>query len=229
MTCSEWSPTHAANSGYHCRWNPSARFHFKPGPVMSRCLSWDSRLPTALCHASSMFWHLSGVMGSVRRESKRAFLVSSGYLFEHYQSWDTVARSADRPKNWFRELCQMHISLTKSSLWKEFDAVYPSTSRPGSSRCRFDDPQNQQGAPVQNRGVPEMGDVQGGTEYMWKYPCSIKFQRYVTNLQTKDHRRAWHQVQRGVFSGHLLIGMIQSCGCTVHSWDVDLSRFSSAG
>jgi len=61
----------------------------------------------------------------------------------------------------------MHLSLVQLSLRQEDDSVYPTTtSRPSSSRCRFDDPQSQQVAPVQNRGVPEMGDVLGGTEYI---------------------------------------------------------------
>ena len=46
-----------------------------------------------------------------------------------------------------------------------------------------------------------MGDVPNGTVYIWKYPCSITFQRYVSHLQSSYHHRAWNQVERGALQG----------------------------
>jgi len=123
----------------------------------------------------------------------------------------------------------MHKWLAQSSLRQEVDRVYPTTNHPCLSRSRFEDPQSLRGAPVPNRGVPEKEDVLGGTGYIWKYPCSIMFQRYVSHLQSNYHRRARNRVQRGVFARHLQIGKIQFWSCPVHAWDDDLSRFSFAG
>jgi hypothetical protein len=123
----------------------------------------------------------------------------------------------------------MHIWLAQSSLLQDVDPVYPTTSCLCSSYCRFNDPQSQWGAPVQNRGVPDMGDVLGGTEYIWKYPCSTMFRRYVSHLQSNYDWRARNGVPRGAFIGYLLIGMIRFCSCPVHAWDVDLSMFWWAG
>jgi len=58
------------------------------------------------------------------------------------------------PNNWSSESCWMHIGLPQSSLRQEVDHVYPNTCRLSSSCGRFDHPQSQQGALVQNRGVP---------------------------------------------------------------------------
>jgi len=123
----------------------------------------------------------------------------------------------------------MHIWLAQSLLWQEVHLVYPTTNRLCSSRCRFDDPQSQGGVPVQNGCAPEMGDVPKGTGYIWKYPCSIMFRRYVSNLQSNCHHRAQNRVQRGPFEGHLPNGIIRFWSCPVHAWDVDQSRFSFAG
>jgi len=107
--------------------------------------------------------------------------------------------------------------------------VSPTTNCRCSSSCRFDDPQSQRGAPVQNQSPPEIGDVPKGTGYIWKYRCSIMFRRYVNDVQSNYHRQAWNRVQRGAFAGHLLIGIIWSWSCPVHAWDADLSRFLFAG
>ena len=122
----------------------------------------------------------------------------------------------------------MYIWLAQLSLWQEVNSGYATTSRQYSSRCRFDDPQSQQGAPVQNLGVPEMGDVLGATEYIWKDPCSITFWRYVSHLQSNYHRWALNRVQRGAFAGHLQIGIIRFWNCPADAWDVDPSMFSLA-
>jgi len=123
----------------------------------------------------------------------------------------------------------MHRWRAQSSLQQNVDPVYPITSHTCSSSCRFDDPHSQCGTPVPNWGVPAMGDVQRGTEYNWKYPWSIMFQRYVGHLQSNYHRQVWNRVQSGVFTGHLLIGMIPFCSCPVYAWNVDLSMFSFTG
>ena len=163
------------------------------------------------------FWHLLGDIGSARGGSRRAFSVSSIFLIKYYQTWDTVARHADRSKKLSSECCRMLKWQAQLFLRREVDPVYPTTSHPCSSRCRFDDSQSQQGAPVQNRGVPEIGDVLEGTEYIWKYPCSITFRRYVSRLQSKYPRRVRNRVQRGAFARHLLIGMIRFWSCPVHA------------
>jgi len=164
-------------------------------------------------------------MELAQHESRRAFLVYGRYLFEYYQLWDTAARHADHPKNLSSESCRMHIWLAQSSLRCAVDFVYPTTNHLCSSRCRFDDPQSQRGALVQDWGEPEMGDVPTGTGYIWKYPCRIMFRSYVSHLQSNYHTWARNRVQRAALAGHLLIGMIQFWSCPVHAWDVDLSRF----
>ena len=153
----------------------------------------------------------------------------SRYLFDYYQSWDTEAGYADRPKNWSSESCRMHEWLPQLSLRQEVDLVYPNTNCLGSSRCRLDGCQSQEGAPVRNCGVSEKDDVLGDTGYIWKYPCSIMFQRYVSHLKSNYYCRTWNQVQRGAFAWHLLIGRIRFWNCPVYTWDVDLSIFLFAG
>jgi len=123
----------------------------------------------------------------------------------------------------------MHLWLAQLFLWHEVDHVHPTTRGQYSSHSRFDDPQSQWDALVQNRGVPEMGDVLGETEYIWHNPSSIIFRRYVSHLQCNYYCWAQNPVQRGALPGHLLIGMVQSCSCPVHAWDVDQSMFLSAG
>jgi len=152
-----------------------------------------------------------------------------GYRFKYYGLWDTAATHAYHPNNWSCECCWMHTCLAQSSLRQEVDRVYPTTNRPLGSRSWQDHPQSQCGPPVQNRGVPEMGDLLGGTGYSWKYPWSIMFQRYMSDLQSKVHRGARTRVQRGAFAGHLLNGIIPFWSCPVHAWDVDLSIFSFVG
>jgi len=78
-------------------------------------------------------------------------------------------------------------------------------------------------------GPPEMGDVTKGTAYIWKYPCRIMFQRYVSDHQSNYHCQAANQVQRTAFVGHLPIGIIPFWSCPGHTWDVYLSRFLFAG
>jgi len=119
----------------------------------------------------------------------------------------------------------MHIWLAWLSLWQELNPGHPTTNHPCSSCCRFVDPQSQCHALVQDRAVPEIGDVPEGTGFIWKYPSSVMFPRYVRYLQSNYHRRAWNWVQRGLFTGHLVFGMIRFWHCAVHAWDVDISMF----
>jgi len=119
--------------------------------------------------------------------------------------------------------------LAQLSLWQEFDAVYSTASRLCSSRCRLDNTQSQRGAPVRNRGVTDIGDVIRQTGYIWKYPCCIMLQRYVSHLDSNYPRRAWNWVFRGAFPGHLLIELIRFCRCPVHAWDVDISKLNLLG
>jgi len=119
----------------------------------------------------------------------------------------------------------MHIWVPPSSLRYEVHPVYPTTNCPCPSHWRFDDPQSQQGAQVQNQGGPEMGHVPKRTAYIWKYPFGWMFWRHVSHFQSNYHCRAQNRVQRGAFVWHLLIGMIQFWSCLVHTWDVDHSRF----
>jgi len=119
--------------------------------------------------------------------------------------------------------------LAQSSLRQGGDAAYPTSNRPCSSRCRLDDPQIQQGAPVQNRGVLEIGDMLGATGYIWNYLCSIIFRRYVSHLQSNYHHWARNRIRGGVFAWHLLIGMIRFRLCPVHARDVELSIYSFGG
>jgi len=119
----------------------------------------------------------------------------------------------------------MHICLAQLSVRQEVDYVYPTTNLPLSPHWGFDNPQGQGGAPVQYRVVPELEDVFGGTGYIWKYPCSTGFQRYMTYLNYNCHRQAQNCVQRGAFAGHLPIGMMRFWCCPVHTWDVNHSMF----
>jgi len=139
--------------------------------------------------------------------------------------WYTVTRHADPPKNWSPKSCQMQILLACLSLRQEVDPLYPTTCRQCLCRCRFDNPQSQQGTPVQNRCLPEWANVLGGTEYIWKYPGSIIFRSYVSHLWSNYHHQAQNRVQRGAFAGPQLIGRIWFERCPVHTRDVDLSRF----
>jgi len=123
------------------------------------------------------FWHRLEDMESAERESRCAILVYGGYLFEYYQLQETVARHADRLKNWSSESCRMHKWLGRLSLQQEADLAYPTSSRRCCSRCIFGDFPSLRGAPVRYPGAPEMGDVPNGTAYIWNYPCSIMFRR----------------------------------------------------
>jgi len=154
--------------------------------------------------------------------------MSGLYLFQYYQLWGTAARN-DHPLNsWWSESCRMDIWLAPSSLWWVIDPVYPTTNPRCSSCCTLDVHQSQRGELVQTRGVPTKRDVLGGTGYIWTYPCGIMFRRYVSHLQSNYHCRARNGVQRGVFSGHLQIGMIRFWSCPVRAWDVDISIISFA-
>jgi hypothetical protein len=80
---------------------------------------------------------------------------------------------------------------------------------PGSSSGIIGDFQSLGCTPVQNPGAPEMGDMPQGTLYILKYTCSILFRRHASHHQSTNHRRAQNGVQRGRFTGHLLIGIIR--------------------
>ena len=175
------------------------------------------------------FWHLSGDRWSARHESRRAFEVYGGYLFEYYQLWDIEPRHGDHRKNWSSESCWMHKWSAQLSLQQEVHLTYPTTNHQCSSRWIFSHFPSLWGAPVQNQGSPEMGDVPKGIVYIWKHFCSILFQRYVNTLQSNYHHQAGNWVERGTFARHLLIGMNQFWSCPVPASDVDPSKFSFAG
>jgi len=123
----------------------------------------------------------------------------------------------------------MRIWLAQLSLRQEADHVYSTTSCQCSSSCTLGDIPSVPDALVQNQGPPELGDVSKGTEYIWKYPCSIMFRRCVNELQSKYHRPAWNRIERVSFAGHLQIEMIWLWRCPVHSPDADQSTVSFTG
>ena len=184
-------------------------------------------------HAIQCFGHVRlhhlGDMRSGGQESRLAFSGSSRYLFEYYQSWDIPATHADYPRNWSSESCPIQIWLARLSLWQDVDPVYPTTNCLCLSCCRINDPPSQRGTQVDNWGVPEMGDVLGGTGFIWKYPCSIMFRRYASTLQFHYDCQARNKVQREAFAKHMLIGMIRFWSCPVPVWDIDLSIISFTG
>jgi len=123
----------------------------------------------------------------------------------------------------------MHILLQQSSLRQELDPAYHTTNRTCSSHCRFDNPQSQRGTPVQKWSVTQMEDVLGKIGYIRLYPCGVMFWRDVSHLQSNYNCRAQNWVQRGAFSGHLLIGLIRFWSCPVHALDVDVSMILFVG
>jgi len=114
-------------------------------------------------------------------------------------------------------------------LRQDADFVNPTTNHLCSSRYIFRNYICLPGAPVPNRGAPEMGDVPEGTIYIWNYPSSIMFRWYVSHRQSNYHCRAPNRVERGAFAGHLLIGMIRSWSCPVHASDVHIFKFLFTG
>jgi len=194
----------------------------------------DSRVGTSLFHPlnampSQYFGHLSEGMGSAQHGSQCAFEVYGGYCFKYYWSLDTAGGHAGRLNNWASGSCWMHKWLAQSSLQQEADLAYPTTTPLCSSSCIFCDLPSMQGAPVENWGAPEPGDVPKGTAYIWKYQCSIMYQWCANDVQSNLYCQARYRVERGGFVQHLLIEMIRCWSCPVHTSVVDLSTFLFAG
>jgi len=156
-------------------------------------------------------------------------MVSSGYLFEYYQSWYNAAGHADNPKNGSGESSQMHKWLAQMSLRHETDQVHPTTNRLWSFRCIVGDVRSLWDALVKNPGAPHRPDVVHGTVYVWEDWGGIMFRWYVTVLLSNYHRQAWNQVERGPLAAYLLIGMIRFWRCPVYTSDVDPCTFLFAG
>ena len=165
-------------------------------------------------------------MGLAQQKSSRAFEVSSRYHFTYYQLSNTAARHTDHPKNWSIECCQMHKWLPQLLPWQEADLVYPTTNHPCSPECILGEFPRLQGTPVQNRGVPEIGDAANGTVKIWTYRCSMMFQWFLNDLKSNCHHWAQYRVEGQGFTVHLLIGMIWLWHCPVHTSDEICAQFS---
>jgi len=120
-------------------------------------------------------------------------------------------------KSMYASLCA-RMGPTQSSLRQAADLAYPSTNHPCSDYNIFGNFPILRGSLVQNGGAPEIGDVPNGTVYIWKYPCSMMFQRYVNDLQSNYHQRARNRVEREAFASRLLIGIIPFRCCAVHTY-----------
>ena len=176
---------------------------------MSRFWSGDGNDPTEECHTRSAFWASFGGQGISPIRIQSGMAESRGYLFECYQLWDTEARHAYHPQDGSSESSRMLPWLAQSLRQQPSHLSWSTTNRLYSSRCMVVHLLSLQGAQVQNRCVLEMGDVIIATVDIWKYPCSIMFQRYVKDIHLNFTCCAQNEVQRGIYARHLVIGMIQ--------------------
>jgi len=111
----------------------------------------------------------------------------------------------------------------------EADPAYPSSNRRCSYCCVICGLESGSGAPDQNRGASETGDVPEETLLMWISPYCIIFWRYVADCQTTYHHCARNRIQPKAFAVHLLIDVIPFCRYPVHSSDDDPSMVLFVG
>jgi hypothetical protein len=196
---------------------------------MTKFKSGDSTVPTVECHVLSVLLVYFGRHGITPMTIQaRCFGVCGRYLCKYYQSWDTVTRNADCLNNWSCESCLMNLWLAQSSLQQEAHLAYATTSHQHSSCCELGDCPSMGGALAHYEGVPEMGDVPKGTEYIWTYPCSILFQRLENNHHSDSSCRLNSSSER-CFTEHVQIVIIWFWSSPVHASDADRSPLLCAG
>jgi len=161
---------------------------------MSRFRSGDSTVPTAECHASSV------ILAPFRGQGISPTRIQAHVLGARRKSFQTLpivrysGQACWSPKTlvkWVLSDVQMTGTIVAPAAG---DLAYATTNRLCSSSCIFGDFPRMQGAPVQTRGAPEMGDVPKGTVYIWKYPGIIMFRRSASDLQSNSHCQAWNRV-----------------------------------